>query len=327
MRSSADLRARAGRLAAAALLLLGLATGARAAEEGRITVARDALVHDDVIRLGEIATLEGRATERLADLDLGPAPGAGEGRTIAGRAVLWALRREGVDLDAVTYTIPAAVRVRRATQDLGEPEVRRAIEAFLDETLGHDRDAAVVRAVEAPTPIRIPAGPWTARVIAPAGAPLLGRIRLQIELSVNDRAVKTVWATTDIGVFGETVVARRPIARGETLGAADVEVERRDLSRVRRGGVVSLDEVVGQIARVPITPFVPLRRDQIGAPTVVHPGDVVLLVVERGALRITVPGEVRGEAGVGEQVRVVNRTTHKDLVGRVVDPSTVAVDF
>jgi flagella basal body P-ring formation protein FlgA len=324
MRSSADPRAA---WLAATLVLLGLAAGAGAAQGGRITVARDALVHEDVVRLGEIAALEGPAAAPLADLDLGPAPDAGEGRTIPGRAVLYALRRAGVDLDAVTYTIPAAIRVRRATQGLGESEIREAIEAFLDQTFGHDRDAAVLRAVDVPGPIRIPAGVWSARVIAPAGAPLLGRVRLQVELSVDGRPVKTVWVTADVGVFGDTVVARRPIARGETLAAADLAVEHRDLSQVRRGGIVRLDDAVGQIARAPIQPFVPIRLEQIGPPAIVHRGDVVLLVVEGRGLRITVPGEVREDAGAGEQVRVVNRSTHRDLVGRVVDPSTVAVDF
>ena len=46
-----------------------------------------------------------------------------------------------------------------------------------------------------------------------------------------------------------------------------------------------------------------------------------------GVLRITAPGEVREDAAPGEAVRVVNRTSQKSLVGRVLDASTVAVEF
>jgi flagella basal body P-ring formation protein FlgA len=74
-------------------------------------------------------------------------------------------------------------------------------------------------------------------------------------------------------------------------------------------------------------PYTPIRREHLEAPAAVRRGDVVLLVAERDGLRITAPGEVRGDAGIGDQVHVTNRVSRKDVVGRVIDPSTVAVEF
>ena len=48
---------------------------------------------------------------------------------------------------------------------------------------------------------------------------------------------------------------------------------------------------------------------------------------QRNGLRVTAPGEVRQDAGAGERVAVVNRTSGKSLIGRVVDRDTVAVEF
>src|SRR5207247_3439943 len=123
-----------------------------------------------------------------------------------------------------TYTIPALVRVRRAAQDVSETAVRKVLEDFLAETLGTQAENAVLRTVELPGPIRIPEGAYRARVISPPGVPLLGRVRLQIEFMVDDRPAKSVWVTADIGLYGPVVVARRPIGRGERVGAADVTV-------------------------------------------------------------------------------------------------------
>ena len=44
-------------------------------------------------------------------------------------------------------------------------------------------------------------------------------------------------------------------------------------------------------------------------------------------LRITAPGEAREDGTRGQQVHVLNRVSRKDLVGHVVDNTTVAVDF
>jgi flagella basal body P-ring formation protein FlgA len=311
------------RLAAALLLAAG---SALAGPRGRIAVRPEATVQGDTIRLGDIAVVEGGESAELAALALGPAPGAGESRTLDGAAVLDAVRRH-VGLDGVTYTIPGAVRVRRATQEVPESAVRAAVEAFLAESLGAAGPDAVLHAVEVPGPLRIPAGPYRVRVVPPPGAALLGRVRLQIELLLDDRAVKTVWATADIGLNGFVVVARRPVARGEKLAADDLTLDQRDLSRVARGVVTDLAEATGTVAQAPIVPFTPIKREQLAAAAAVHRGDVVLLIAERGRLRITAAGEVREDAGVGQQVRVVNRASRKDLVGRVIDGATVAVEF
>jgi flagella basal body P-ring formation protein FlgA len=310
-------------LAAAALAAATLA----GASGGRITVAREATVPGDVIRLGEVATLEGDAARALAGVALGAAPTAGEARMLDGASVLAALRRAAGSLDGIVYTIPAAVRVRRATQEVPEAVVRQTLEAFLAETLGGGAGDAVVRSVELSGPIRIPAGPYRARVIPPAGTPLLGRVRLQVEFTADDRPVKTSWITADVGLYAPVVVARRPIARGEKLAADDLSLDRRDLSQTPRGVLTALDEAAGTTARAPLVPYAPIRREQVEAPAAVHRGDVVLLVAERGSLRITATGEAREDAGLGQQVRVLNRVSRKDVVGHVLDASTVAVEF
>jgi flagella basal body P-ring formation protein FlgA len=289
-------------------------------------VRDESTVSADPVRLGDVAAIEGD-DGRLASVVVGKAPAAAETRVLDGQMILAAIRRETGDVDGLRYTIPAAVRVRRATQEVSEATLRQMVELFVADTLGTSADDAVVRSVETPGPVRIPAGTYTARVIPPASGTLLGRVRFQVELSVDQRPVRTVGVTADIGLFGPVVLARRPVARGEVLSDVDVSVERRDLSQLPRGVVGEPGDAVGKVARAALTPSAPVRREQLEAAMVVRRGDVVLLVAERGGLRITAAGEVRQDAAAGETVRVVNRASQKTLVGRVVDASTVAVEF
>src|SRR2546428_9143733 len=115
-------------LAFVALLLL---SGAAVAATGRVTVPAEATATGQVIRLGDIALLEGPATAALGDVTLGPAPGAGESRMLEGARVLDALRRAGADLAEITYTIPPVIRVRRASQEVSEAAGRQNLRAVL----------------------------------------------------------------------------------------------------------------------------------------------------------------------------------------------------
>jgi flagella basal body P-ring formation protein FlgA len=308
---------------AAAALALAAAT-APGAPRARVVVRADTIVAADTIRLGDIAGIEGSERDDLAALTLGPAPAAGESRTLDGASVLDAVRRRAGGLDGITYNVPASVRVRRASQDVPASAVRAAVEAFVAETLGPD---ATLHGLDVPAPLRVPAGPYHVRVLPPHGIPVLGRVRLQVDIAVDDRPARTAWVTADVGLNGTVVVARRPIARGEKIGADDLALDQRDLSRVARGIVTDLADAAGTVAQAPIVPFTPIKREQLAPAAVVHRGDAVLLIAERGPLRITAAGEVREDAGAGQQVRVVNRASRKDLVGRVVDGTTVAVEF
>lgn len=309
------------------LLVLLLAAPFAYGAGGRITALPDATVAGDTIRLGDVAAVEGPDATALAAVRLGPAPGAGESRMLDGQNVLDAVRRAGVDLASVTYTIPASIRVRRASQDVSEEVVRHGIQIFLGDALGAGAADAVLRSVDLPGAIRVPAGACSARVVAQPGRAVLGRMRFQVEILVDDRPVRTAWVTADVAVYGSVLVATRPVARGETIAAADVTVERRDLAEAGKGVLGAPEEAIGRVARAALVAWAPLRREQIETAADVHRGDLVLLVAERRGLRITVAGEVRENAGRGEQVHVFNRTSRKDLIGRVVDANTVVVDF
>src|SRR5579875_1600848 len=173
-------------LLAGALALAAEVAGAA----GRLTIAPEATVAGEEVRLRDVAALDGAAEVRLFD----------------GALVLGKLKRAGLDPRVVTYDIPAVFRVRRAAQEVSETAVRAAIEAFLAERLGPGATDTVLRTVELPGPIRLPVGGFTTHVSAPAGAELLGRVRLALEFVMDDRPVRTAWVTADLARFGPVVL-------------------------------------------------------------------------------------------------------------------------
>jgi flagella basal body P-ring formation protein FlgA len=308
------------------VLVAALAVAVPAAAE-RIAVAPESLVRGASVRLGDVAVLEGERVRGLAGLVLADAPTPGESRSIAGTRVLDTLRRELGGLDGVRYTIPSLVRVRRAAQEIPGDALRELVERFLVERLATGEHEPRLRGFEVAGPVRIAPGPFDARVTAPAGAPLVGRTRLAIEFAQDGEPAARAWVTADVGLEGPVVVTRRALGRGEPVLPEDLAVERREVSDRATGLVTDPAEAAGRVARVPVAALTPLRREHLAAPAAVRRGDAVLLVAERGGVRLTVPGEVRDEAALGEAVRVTNRVSRKEVIGRVRDARTVAVDF
>src|SRR5439155_25746057 len=103
----------------AGVLVVPIFLSAAIAATGRISVPADVTAVGAVVRLGDVALLDGAAAA-FGDVSLGAAPAAGESRNREGARVLGAVRRAGAALSEVTYTIQATIRVRRASQDGSE---------------------------------------------------------------------------------------------------------------------------------------------------------------------------------------------------------------
>jgi flagella basal body P-ring formation protein FlgA len=316
-------------VAAAAVTVFALGTrAARAtAPAARIVVLAEATVEGEVVRLADVARLEGHAAAILADLEIGRAPAPGAVRAFPGAGVLDTLRRADVDLDRVRYRIPAVVRVRRRAQEVSAAAVRAIVESHLRQQGAAAEGEVLVRQVDVTAPVRLPVGPYTSQVTALHGSPAAGTARLLVEFLQDGRVAGSVTATAHVAVFGDVWVSRRAIPRGTTVAADDVTVERRDVSVLPRDAVTRVEEVVRKEARVAIPALMPLRHDQLRAPAVVRRGDIVTLLAESAGLRITTKGEVREDAPRDAQVRVWNLASRKEVVGRVVDEQTIAVAF
>lgn len=310
-------------LLAVPLLLAATGTLARATTTGRIRMLPQANVVGTAVRLSDLAALEGRAVD-FAEVEIGPAPEPGSTRRISGQAVLARLREAGMD-DEVAYTIPATVSVSRAYQLLDEGTLRPIVEAQLGEKLApSDR----IEDVDVQRPARIPLGAFEVEVGQPAEHGSGGGFRhTDLRILQEGTVVATVAARVKIASFGPVVVARQPVARGALLRSEDLRVEERRLDELPTTVVTALDEAVGKEARVALAAGKPVTQQAVSSAALVKRGDVVRVTIEKGGMLLSVAGQALDTAGVGERVRVLNDTSKRELVGRVVDHGTVHVVY
>lgn len=119
----------------------------------------------------------------------------------------------------------------------------------------------------------------------------------------------------------DTVVTSRTIRSLSLIGPEDLSIVPGDIP----GSAISIDEVVGQEARVMLYPGRPVMLDQIGPPALIERNQIVSITFRAGALQITAEGRALARGGLGDEVRVMNLDSKKTVTGRVTKDGTVAV--
>jgi flagella basal body P-ring formation protein FlgA len=123
-------------------------------------------------------------------------------------------------------------------------------------------------------------------------------------------------------VTASVVVTSTEIPSGRVIGAAEVSLERRDVSAVP-DPVADLSAIAGMSSRRALHPGQVVQRQWLVAPVIVKRGDAVRIVARTGPVAVDVPGEAMEPGRRDDVVRVRNTTTGRVIRARVIDASTV----
>lgn len=320
---AATLRRSVPTLVLTALLATAPNGDAAAGTTGRIKVLPQATVAGASVRLSDLAALDGTGVD-FAEIEICPSPEPGATRRISGQSVLAKLQEAGLGSE-VGYTIPATVGITRAHQVVDENALRPTIEAQLGDRLAPgDR----VDEIDVQRPVRIPLGTYEVEVDPPSSQATGGGFRrTEVRILQDGVVTANVAVRVKIATFGNVVVARQPIARGTILSEADLRVEERRLDELPTTVLTDPAEAVGHQARVALAAGKPLTVQGLANAVLVKRGDQVRVLVEKGGMRLSIAGEAMDTGGAGERVRVVNASSKRELVGRVVDHGTVSVVY
>jgi flagella basal body P-ring formation protein FlgA len=297
-----------------ALSVSGLLTGTAGAEaylKASVTVA------GDVVTLGDL--FEG--LEHSTEIEVAPAPEAGESKTLPVEIVYTIAARSGVDW------MPRGQRtvlIERASEIVPRDVIADAIVAAAAEQGAGDRidvDFAnrdfvihVPRGANKSVAIddfRFDAmhGNFTAVVRAPAN------VRSAPRTTVKGRVVGIV----------EVPVLAYGIAVGQMIEAKDIEWVDFRHDQVRHGVVMAMDDIVGYAPRRAIRPGQPIQSRDIERPIAVRQGETVTMSYVRGNLILAAIGRALENGGIGDTVRIQNIHTKRTVDALVTRPGEVAV--
>ena len=227
----------------------------------------------------------------------------------------------------VPLPVPLPKLAEPAGNVVSEGELKRVIENFLVQKGSALKAQLSVKKIGYQGELTLPAGRVSFEVIAPERWEGYGHASLALIVRVDDQVKKNLTVLVEVEALAEMVVASRTLERGEVLSASDLALARRDLAQVQGRFMKSTEEAVGLRVKSAIRANSPLRGDYLERVPIVKSGQMVTLLAENEVVRITASGQAKGSGALGESIMVRNIASQKDVAGRVVDATTVRVDF
>lgn len=296
-----------------------------------VRIAPAAEINSDRILLSQVARIAGPdplLIARLGNIDIGRAPLPGRKRVIESRHILARMNKStgGLPRD-IGLDFPQRLEVSRKAVTIAKERIAEIAAEWVLARVPWDQENVRVAKVQANTAVVLPQGRVTYQVKSPGKLDFLNTIALSVQFLVDGQAVKRAWVTLSLEVIAPVVVVRKPMGRYQPIESQDVTVVLKDLAKLPSGYFTDPAEVIGKRVKRTVYGNTVLREDLVELPPLVNRGDVVTIIAEAGALRITARGEVKAKGRKGERISVVNLDSRKRVSARVLDARTVKVEF
>jgi flagellar basal body P-ring formation protein FlgA len=105
-------------------------------------------------------------------------------------------------------------------------------------------------------------------------------------------------------VFGQVLLANRPLSRGDSPTQADVRAAEIEITSYRQPLATRLAEIEGRVLTNPIRAGEPLALNNLRLETVIKVRDSVMITVRGPGFEASAEGVALSAGGVGEQIKV-----------------------
>ena len=325
-------------LVVATAALLAIFVEARPLAAAVIEMKRDVSVDHNIIRLADVATVYDALPEEREALEtvyVTLSPAAGQAKTVALDDVRGRLRAQGVNLGTIILEGPLATTVRRtaARGSLAARETPRSaltdlVTAFVAQELG--REAAEVEVafdgVTARRLDRLATAGLRFAVTRAGDAPLALGPNGLVLLGYEGREVRDrLSIAVQVKAYSPVPVAGRTIARGQTLTAGDIVVERR-LSDDAAAAALTPADLVGRRAQRAVPQGAAIEPEMVADVPLVRRGDVVTVIARAPNIQVKTLGVALEDGAARQTIKVRNVDSRKVLAVVVEAPRTVVLD-
>jgi len=218
-------------------------------------------------------------------------------------------------------------RADNGYQSISDATFRKIFRDYLCQHLGKEKSDIILSKLKVIGKKPVPAGKIHFQLFQKDKRRLAGYVRLVVIISVNGVVKNKVKLSGWVDVFESVVCARRNLKKGEILEEGDFYLARKNISHLSSNILTDTGKAVGCMAKHAIRKDTCIKEWMLEKPLVVKRGDMVTILAESGNLRVTVPGRVLVKGHMGELIRVQNSMSKKVIYARIIDNSTVSVDF
>ncbi len=130
-----------------------------------------------------------------------------------------------------------------------------------------------------------------------------------------------------VAIFKAIFVARQTMTRGHRITEDDLQMTRRDVTRLQYGYIDRKKDIIGKITRRVVFANTVLKSQMLGLPLLVRRGQTVILMAESNGIQVRMSGKALGSGPVGHSIRVRNLSSRRIVEGIVVSTGVVKINF
>jgi len=212
-------------------------------------------------------------------------------------------------------------------QTISEDQYREAFLDYLYKATENDPADMVLSRFKVNHNQPVTDGEVSFQVFQKSRGALRGNVRLVVIVYVNGVSENEVRLTGWVDEFAPVVCTTRHIKRGEVIQKADIFLSKKNITRQSEDLLTDTRDAIGRLAKSSIKQDAGIKGWMLEEAPVLDKGDPVTILAQLGRIRITVPGIILEKGYSGERVRVQNTMSRKEIYARVVDNSTVTIDF
>lgn len=176
-------------------------------------------------------------------------------------------------------------------------------------------------------PVKLPSPDFAVAIVEMPTRGLSGTFFLRVKVSSGRELIGDWQVPFAAQLWQDVWVAASRLDRGQAISSALVAVQQVDVLRERNPLVLaevdpaSLDLVASVAAGRPLT-----RRDVVARP-VVRKGQVVEVVAQSGMLAISMKAMALESGATGDQIRLRNLESRREINGEVINENKVQIHF
>jgi len=297
-----------------------------------ITLPAETKVMGTELSLGAVATIEcddPLVAARVQALSLGYAPAPGFSRVLEAGVLLRQVRQAAPGVE-VKFVGAGACRVFPETEMISGDAIENAARAGLAAHLGNrDLGDCTMELVTAIAGIEVPRGKQACSLeVAPQPAkPSAGPALVAVRLIVDGQTYRTAYTTWKVQAWREQPVLLRAVRAGETIDASMVELRRAPIDAALVSNTLDSVQVLGTAAARELPAGRTLLTGDLVRPTIVKKGDILILIVNSGAVRVRTPVTAQQAGALGDRIKVVVQQSGRELNAVVETRDTVRVDL
>ena len=209
-----------------------------------------------------------------------------------------------------------------------EQELRDVVTAFVTaRTVDMGWDVRV-RRITISDALKFPDGAIDYEVSAPQQWERWGKnVSLTVVARMQERVVRNISVRIDVEALADTVVTLHQIEQGTTIMAADLLLQKREITQNSSRASRKIEEIAGKRARSTIKANQPVRSDQVEKVPLIKSGQMVTIIAENSVMRVSVAGKARSSGAEGDIIMVQNLNSLKEIPARVISATTVQIAF